>query len=213
MTVSADSLELFPGCPTFGFAVQPQYNVRIIEREGGYERRDRRWSRPLVLFTTVPTGDQSEEDIGEILAFWHAMGGRATAFRFKDWTDYRSAPLGTDITALDQPIAYTAGSPGGYQLTKEYTVGNATQVREIYKPKGDTIRVANASGIEQASSSFTIDEATGLLSINGGFAGIPTTWGGEFYVKVRFDSELDLTITNHRVQAATFSLKELRVEL
>lgn len=208
--ITADTTEIFPGCPTFGFTVNPRYLVRIVEREGGYERRDRRWSRPLSYYTTVPTGDQAEGDIQNVLAFWHAVGGRAEAFRFKDWSDYKSCPVQDTPTPLDQPLAYEAGSPGGYRLSKEYTVGALTQVREIYKPKGDTIRIANALGVEQDASTWTIDEATGLLSTGGGFSGVPATWGGEFYVSVRFDSELDLTLSGYQVQAATFALRELR---
>ena len=209
--ILADSLETFPGCPTFGFAVEPRYLVRVTEREGGYERRDRRWSRPLVYFNTVPSGDQAEDDIATILEFWHAMGGAAEAFRFKDWSDFKScSPSGTPA-ALDQPIAYEAGSPGGYRLTKEYTVGSRTQVREIYKPAGASIAIANDSGVEQDPSTWTIDEGSGLVVPAGGFAGVPATWGGEFYVRARFVS-FELEVSGYKVQQVRMTLRELRPE-
>lgn len=206
----ADTLEVFPSCPSYGYEAQPLYLVRIIEREGGYERRDRRWSRPLLDFVSVPMGNRTEADAYEILSFWHAMGGTASAFRFKDWSDYKSCALSADVSPLDQPFEVISGSPGGYQLIKEYTAGSTTQVRDVIKPYGDTIRVANDSGIEQDSAYWSLDESTGILEPLTGFSGIPTSWGGEFYCKARFSSQLRLEIVEHRIQRVDFAVRELR---
>jgi hypothetical protein len=46
---------------------------------------------------------------------------------------------------------------------------------------------------------------------NGNFDGTPTRWGGEFYVYVRFDSELAIELSNHRIQSVTFALAEIRI--
>jgi uncharacterized protein (TIGR02217 family) len=138
--ITPDTTEIFPECPTFGYTVEPRYRVKIIEREGGYETRNRKWSRPLHRYTAVPMGQRPEKDIQSVLYFWHAVGGMTTGFRFKDWADYKSCPVQDDVTPLDQPFVFVPGSPGGYQLVKQYTVGSLTQTREIIKPKGDTIR-------------------------------------------------------------------------
>lgn len=116
-------------------------------------------------------------------------------------------------TPGDQPFTFIPGSPGGYQLVKVYTYGAREQVREIVKPNGATIRVANQLGIEQPTSAWLLDEATGLLQTLGGFSGTPTSWGGEFYVLARFDSELPISIENKQIQAASFAVAEIREPL
>lgn len=203
-----DTTAIFPECPTFGFTSSPRYLVKIIEREGGYERRTRKWSRPLHRYTAVPFGQRPEADIQRILYFWHAVGGMATGFRFKDYADYKSSPLQDDVAPTDQPFVVVGET---YQLVKTYAFAGLEQVREIYKPKGDTIRVANELGVEQAADRWSLDEATGLLTPLVGFAGTPTTWGGEFYVYARFDSELEVEITQRRVQSCSVSMAEIRV--
>jgi uncharacterized protein (TIGR02217 family) len=187
--------------------------VKIAAQEGGFERVGRRWTRPLNLFTAVPMGDRDEVTIQRILYFWHAMHGRATTFLFKDWTDYKSCSVDTDITAVDQPLeTFVLGdATTAYQLTKVYQVGPITQVREITQPKGDTIIIANATG--DAQTDFTLDEATGVLKPGGSFSGTPHSWGGEFYVPVRFDSELDMQVVDKEIQTVGFTLREKRVTL
>lgn len=206
-----DTTEIFPGCPSFGFTSGPRYKVKIIEREGGHERRTRKWSRPLHRYTAVPMGNRIDEEIQEVLYFWHAVGGCTTGFRLKDHADYKSCKTHETPTPLDQPFIVIEESPGGYQLTKTYNVGSLEQVREIFKPKGDTIRVANELGVEQPESSWTLDEGTGLLTPGETFEGTPATWGGEFYVYVRFDSELDVTVSEQGIQHCDFAMTEIRV--
>lgn len=213
--LQSDTSPIFPECPTFGFTVEPQYLVKIVRREGGFERRDRKWSRPLLRFSTVPLGQQSRANIEAALRFWHAMGGAANMFRFLDYTDFQSCGLDATPSATDQPLTFIAGSPGGYQLIKRYSdTGSGLYTdREITRPIGSSIRVANDSGVEQASTRWLLDEATGLLQTLPSFVGTPATWGGEFYVPVRFDSEFPVEITNHRVHSVSFSLLEVREAL
>jgi uncharacterized protein (TIGR02217 family) len=207
------SLLLFPECPGYGFNVQPQYLVKIVCREDGFERIDRRWARSLSVFTVVPVGDRDEAEIQSILYFWHAMGGRATPFLIKDWTDYKSCPTQDDVAATDQLVAAVTLSDAStaYQLVKTYRVGALAQPREITQPKGDTIVVANSLGAVQTD--FTLDEATGLLKPGVSFTGTPKSWGGEFYVPVRFNSELDTQIVDKQIQSVTFTLMEKRIAL
>lgn len=210
-TVIIDPAETFPGCPTYGFTAAPNYLVKITKREGGYERVDRKWSRPLTDYTGVPTGDQPEEDIERILNFWHAMGGMSTYFRFKDWVDYRSCFFKANVSALDQPILASGDSPASYQLVKQYVAAKGTtQLREIMRPIGSTILVANETGTLQ--SDWTLDESTGILTPGGSFSGTPHSWGGEFDVWVRFDAIFNPSISNYQIMNATCQLTEKRVK-
>lgn len=211
--IVADTSPIFPACPTFGFTSEPEYLVKITAREGGYERRDRKWSRPLIKFTGVPLGDQPQAEIEEVLYFWHAMGGMSSPFRFKDWTDYKSCPLDAAPTAGDQPLVASGDSPPSYRLVKQYVVGSIIQQREILRPDGNTIMIGNETGAPQPPSHWSLDESTGLVTIGPGFAGVPTAWGGEFYVWVRFDAQLNPQISNYQIQSVTVQLCELRVPL
>lgn len=203
----------FPECPGYGFNSQPQYLVKINTRAGGFERIDARWTRPLSVYTAVPIGDRDEEQIQSILYFWHAMGGRGTAFLIKDWLDYKSCPVQNDVTALDQPLEVVTllDATTAYQLTKIYSVGALTQIREITQPVGSTIVIANASGVEQED--YILDESSGILKPGPSFTGTPNSWGGEFNVAVRFDSELSIQVADKLIQSVTFTLREKRIAL
>lgn len=212
--ITPDTSARFPLCPTFGYIVEPNMLVKIVKREGGYERRQRVWSRPLSVYSTVPSGDQAQADIEDVYNFWQAVGGMANAFRFKDWMDFQSCRLDSMPSATDQPLVSTGNSPPGeYRLIKEYTAGPFTQVREIQRPVGASISISNELGETQDPAHWTIDENTGLLSIGGGFTGTPTAWGGDFDVWVRFDAQLNPSFTNFKVANVTVQLTELRQPL
>jgi uncharacterized protein (TIGR02217 family) len=205
-TLTPDTLETFPECPAYGFTVEPRYLVKAIERDGGSERVDRRWSRPLNFYTAVPMGDRAWEDAQNVLIFWHAVGGMAGQFRFKDFADFKSCRVSDTPTELDQPFEVLGG--GGYQLVKRYVYGSLSQLREVYRPVGSTIVVANNGGVIQTD--WTLDEATGILTPGGGFSGTPGSWGGEFDVYARFTTNLSLAITNLEIQNVNFTLRERR---
>lgn len=200
----------FPGCVSFGFTSEPIYLVSVIERASGVETRNRSWSRPLHRYTAT-LGPRVEADVQEALEFYHAVGGRAYGFRFKDAVDYLSCRIGEVPTMLDQPLYLVAGySPVSYQLVKEYTVGARTQQREIYKPVQGTILIADNGVLKTENTHYTVDYTTGLVELNFTPAGA-LTWGGEFDVPVRFDSEFPVEVQNVRIQSASFVLRELRL--
>jgi uncharacterized protein (TIGR02217 family) len=208
-TIVADTAPSFPECPGFGFTSEARYLVKAIEREGGQERVDRRWSRPLSFFTAVPTGNRDAAVIQNILVFWHAVGGQSGSFRFKDWSDYKSCRTVDTPSALDQPFEELTG--GEFQMIKQYVAGSAVQLREIYRPVGSTIMVANDSGITQTD--WELDESTGILTPGGSFSGTPASWGGEFDLWCRFTSDFALTIVDGvEIQSASLTLRERRPE-
>lgn len=212
-TVIPTTMEVFPECPGYGFSAQPQYLVKINARQGGFETVGRRWPRPLVTFTAVPMSQRSDVDVQSVLNFWHAVGGRATPFLFKDWTDFQSCRTGDVPGVGDQPLDVVPDITSGvtYQMLKLYKVGSIEQEREIMKPVGSTIRVFNGAGDEQTD--FTVDENTGLIQVGGSFDGAGVSWCGEFYVPVRFDSQLSVMVAEHEVQGADFTLREKKTKV
>lgn len=211
--ITADDAAVFPACPTFGFVAEPNFLVKIVQREGGYERRQRVWSQSLTKYTNVPSGDQAQADIEAIYYLWQAVGGMSNAFRFQDQLDYKSCKLDQTPEATDQIIVPSGDSPASFRLAKNYIFGPFTQTRMIQRPIGDTILVANEEGVPQDSSKWTLNEATGVLTPGETFTGTPTFWGGEFDVWVRFDAQLNPTFSNYRILNVTVQLAELRQPL
>jgi uncharacterized protein (TIGR02217 family) len=212
-TITPDLAETFPNCPTYGFISEPNYLVKITAREGGFERVQRVWARPLLKFTGVPFGDQPFDDIEDILDFWHAMGGFSTPFRFRDWTDYKSCRLQATPAATDQPLIASGDSPPSWRLVKQYVTksGRTIQQREITRPIGSTILIANNLGAPQTD--WTLNESTGLLVAGGTFTGTPHSWGGEFDVWSRFDAIFNPSISEHQVMNVTVQIAQKREPL
>jgi len=202
----------FPGCPSFGFTSEPMYSVTIVQRGSGGESRNRNWAYPLHRYTAT-VGPRVQAEIAELLEFWHAVGGTAVGFRFKDGVDYLSCRIGETPAATDQPLVLDPSvSPDAYQLTKRYVWGSRYQDRPIKKPISGTITIADGGVIKSEGSDYTIDYTTGLVSLLFSPASSPEdlTWGGEFDVPVRFDSEFPVEIYERRIQSVQFVLRELR---
>ena len=200
----------FPRPPQLGYTSSPRYVVEIEEDAGGRETRNRAWSRPLHDFAFEASA--ATVDLGAIIEFFHAVGGPAIGFRFKDWNDYTSRRVGQAITPYDQPLVQLTSTT--YQLTKQYQVGAATQLREIRKPVAATI-VLGRNGAPLLTG-WTLNAATGVVTFDVAPTGT-LTWGGQFDVPVRFDSEtlpieLDLLGDDGTyVQRTRFTLREIRV--
>jgi len=199
----------FPACPSFGFTSEPMYSVTIIERASGVERRNRNWSYPLHRYTAT-VGPRVEDEIAELLELWHAVGGAALGFRFRDGVDYKSCRVNETVTATDQPLLLVVGeSPVEYQLVKRYTWATRDQDRPIFKPVVGTILIADNGVTKTETTHYTVDYTTGRVSLLFAPDG-PLTWGGEFDVPVRFDSEFPVEIYDKRIQSVQFVLRELR---
>lgn len=207
-TITPDTSPVFPICPAYGFSVDAFFLVKIIGREGGFEIVDRKWLHPRRTFEGVPLGDRAQEDIEDILYFWLAVGGMSGAFRFKDFTDYKSGRLGDAIEATDQPVLDLDTSPATFQLIKQYTRGGLTYTRPIRRPVGSTVVIANELGEEQTD--WALNEATGIVTPGPGFVGDPTAAGFEFDVFARFAASFAPTISNHEIQSAEVSVIEKR---
>lgn len=140
-------------------------------------------------------------DIGVVLGFYLCRGGLANGFRYKDWQDYNSTAYGRTWgnaddtgaapTPTDQVIGTGDGSVVAFPLVKRYSDAAGSYVRSIRKPVAGTVRVAVDGAEKTIGSQFTVDTATGLVTL----AAAPTlgqavTAGFEYDVPVRFGVEL-----------------------
>jgi uncharacterized protein (TIGR02217 family) len=203
---------IFPICPSYGFTKAANYSVTIVEKGSGVRSRNRNWYYPLHIFSAVPIDNRTDDDMYRIARFWHAIGGMAGSFLFKDYTDFNSTNTpSTAVTRLDQPVVET--EDGNFQLVKLYEDDEFMfqQQRIIQKPKQGSILVADAGTLLTEGVDYSLDYDTGLLTLNSSLPVGTPTWGGDFYVPVMFESTPEFVRGNWKIQSTGFALRELRL--
>jgi uncharacterized protein (TIGR02217 family) len=186
--------ERFPLSVSFGASGGPEWRTEVVTLASGAEARNARWARARRRYD-AGTGVRSLADLSAVATFFERMSGRLTGFRFRDPFDHSSAAPGGEVSPLDCVIGEGDGACSVFQLVR--TVG-AGQNREIAKPVAGTVRVA-VGGVELSQGAgFSLDQATGLVTLDvppGG--GVPVTAGFRFDVPVRFDTDrLDMSLTH-----------------
>lgn len=203
----------FPSCIRYGYQMNSAWSETINSVASGNEGRNRNWVRSLKTFP-ITMGPNATDDILEAYEFWEALAGPDCGFRFKDWADFKSCRITEDPTSSDQQCQLITGSPGsGYQLQKLYTKGARSTQRLILKPVQGTIQIADViagvAHLKVEGTDWVMDYTTGLFQPHWTPGGV-VTWGGEFDVPVRFDSDFPLELPNFDTMQVTFQLKELR---
>ena len=177
----------FPLSISRGLSGGPERRTDVVMSASGREERNARWADSRRSFN-VGYGVKSVDDLQSVISFFEERRGRLYAFRFKDYTDFKSCLPTQMITAADQVIGTGDGVTKTFQLTKTY--GNARPwTRTIVAPVAGTVIVA-VNGTP--TSAFTVDVNTGFLSFNADqipSAGAIVTAGFEFDVPVRFDTD------------------------
>lgn len=168
----------FPVDISYGSSGGPKFNTTVFEAASGYEQRNINWSQVRAEYN-VGAGIRSLDDMQTIISFFMARQGKAYAFRFKDWMDYKIA---------NQNIGTGNGSTTTFQLKKDYTSGSTSFVRTIKKPVSGTLTQVTVNGVPTA---VTVDYTTGIFT----FGSAPANGHAvvvsyiEFDVPVRFDDD------------------------
>lgn len=189
----------FPATLSFGSVGGPERRTDVVTISNGYEERNSPWAHSRRRYD-AGMGMRSLDDIETLIAFFEARFGQLFAFRWKDWSDYRSSKPSLEISAFDQPLGSGNGIQTEFSLQKTYQSGAYNYARPIGKPVADTLRVG-VGGIEvQEDTDYTIDLSSGLIT----FTQAPDvdaaiTAGFEFDVPVRFDTD--------RIQTSIASFK------
>lgn len=179
----------FPPDISYGAAGGPGYSTTVVTTISGHERRNANWAAARGKWN-VAHGLKNRDQVATLIAFFRARRGRATGFRFKDWTDYQ---------AFAEILGVGDGTTKTFQLVKRYASGPEIDVRTIAKPVAGSVKIYR-DGV-QAGSGWTIDTATGLVTFTTApAAGVQVTADFEFDVPARFDTDqMDLTIETYHL--------------
>lgn len=187
----------FPDSIGRGAKGGPERRTRIVELASGDEERNASWANSRRRYD-VSYGVRRADDLAAVVAFFEARNGRLHAFRFKDWSDYKSCLPSAAPGPTDQIIGTGNGSATTFALTKTYASGAQSWARAIIKPVAGSVTVS-LNGVPQGAG-WSINTTTGIVT----FAVPPATGaviraGFEFDVPVRFDTdELPVTLDIER---------------
>ncbi|MEP3441567.1 MAG: DUF2460 domain-containing protein [Sulfitobacter sp.] len=203
----------FPANLSFGALGGPQRRVDVVTLANGFEERNTPWAHSRRVYD-AGLGLRSLDDVEAVIAFYEARYGQMYGFRWKDWSDYKSAIPSAEIDRGDQQIALGDGVTTQYQLIKTYRSGSHTYERPISKPVAGSVVLAVEQDDKQELVDYTIDNTTGVITFFD--APDPDTRvfaGYEFDVPVRFDSDSLLTniASFHAGQVPDIPVREVRV--
>ncbi|MEM8773438.1 MAG: DUF2460 domain-containing protein [Pseudomonadota bacterium] len=177
----------FPASLSFGSIGGPERLTEVVTLANGFEERNTPWQHSRRRYD-AGVAMRNFDDIEVLIAFFEARQGQINAFRWKDWTDYKSGLSTQDVRFDDQDIGFGDGAADTIQLVKIYRSGENTYKRPISKPVANTVKVG-VDGVELTEGSqFNVDTTTGIITFDQPVgAGLQITAGYEFDVPVRFD--------------------------
>ncbi|MEM6887153.1 MAG: DUF2460 domain-containing protein [Pseudomonadota bacterium] len=179
----------FPVALSFGSVGGPVRRTDIVTISNGFEERNSPWAHSRRRYD-AGVGIRSLDDVETMIAFFEARFGQLYAFRWKDWSDYRSAKPSADITATDQPVGMGDGAQVVFQTVKTYRSGDQSYVRPITKPVAGTLVCALDGTVLEEGTDFNVDTTTGEITFPVAPApGLEVSAGYEFDVPVRFDTD------------------------
>lgn len=187
----------FPLAIAFQSTGGPVRRTEIVTLGSGHEERNAVWAASRRQFD-IGSGVRTLDDLSEVIAFFEARQGRLYAFRFRDFTDWKSCAPGRTPSPADQVIATGDGVTASFPLVKTYVSGVGSWTRPITRPVAGRVRAA-VDGVETA-----VTLAGGTISFAAAPAnGAAISAGYEFDCAVRFDSDA------LAVNLATFTAGEI----
>lgn len=179
----------FPESLSLGSSGGPERKTEIVTLNNGFEERNSPWAHSRRRYD-AGLGVRSLDDLAEVIAFFEARHGQLHAFRWKDWTDFKSCKPSRIPSPFDQEIGRGDGVTNTFHLCKTYSSLAQSYVRPIAKPVESTLRLAVGGAVLEAELDFVIDSSTGQITLYAPPAtGVPVTAGFEFDVPVRFDTD------------------------
>ena len=178
----------FPASLSFGSVGGPERRTDVVTLANGVEERNTPWAHSRRRYD-AGLGMRSLDDIEQLIAFFEARRGQMYGFRWKDWSDYKSARASQPLACTDQELGTGDGVTTSFNLVKTYVSGAFSYVRPIAKPVLGTVSVGLGGADLAEGTDFEVDSTTGTISFSAPpEAGAPVTAGFEFDVPVRFDT-------------------------
>ena len=178
----------FPANLSFGSVGGPERRTEVVTLQNGFEERNTPWAESRRRYD-AGVSLRSLDDIGELIAFFEARQGQLHAFRWKDWTDFKSSAASVPVRHDDQAIGVGDGETAVFALSKSYASGGSTERRVIVKPVQGSVRVGLQGDELVETVHFTVDYARGEVTfLTPPAVGQQVTAGFEFDVPVRFDT-------------------------
>lgn len=159
--------------------------VDIVKTDGGYEVRNVRHSQGLYEYEiSFPTGDYDASVSVSVKNMFKASRGGLYPFRFRDWDSENN-------TLTDELIGTGNGTATVFQITKTWTVGGQSQVRNITRPvPAFTVKVNDVT----LGSGYSINYATGIITFTSPVTNAHTIKvSGVYDIPVRFDLTFEAT--------------------
>lgn len=179
----------FPAPLSIGSSGGPERRTEIVTLSNGFEERNSPWAGSRRRYD-AGLGVRSLDDLAEVISFFEARHGQLHAFRWKDWTDYKSCRPSGQPSAADQRIGTGDGVRKLFALSKAYASGAQTYHRAIAKPVDGTVLIAVAGSALAYGVDYSVNHETGEVSfVTAPAAGAEVTAGYEFDVPVRFDAD------------------------
>ncbi|MFY9212538.1 MAG: DUF2460 domain-containing protein [Aestuariivita sp.] len=179
----------FPASLSFGSLGGPERRTDVVTLANGFEERNTPWSHSRRRYD-AGLGMRSLDDIETLIAFFEARRGQMHAFRWKDWSDFKSSRAKAEITYQDQVIALGDGVQTAFALLKTYRSGDYSYARPITKPVVGTVRVGVEQDEMRDGVDYEVDETTGVILFQRPpDQDMAVTAGFEFDVPVRFDTD------------------------
>jgi uncharacterized protein (TIGR02217 family) len=183
----------FPTTLSFGALGGPERRTEVVTLANGFEERNTPWAHSRRRYD-AGLGLRSLDDVAVVIAFFEARQGQMFGFRWKDWSDHKSARLSRAITGDDQALGMGDEVRSEFQIVKNYASGTARYARPMTKLVAGTVLVSVSGEPQVEGVDYTVDVTTGLVTFNHppDFQAVVTA-GYEFDVPVRFDTDAIIT--------------------
>ncbi|MGB7316457.1 MAG: DUF2460 domain-containing protein, partial [Planktotalea sp.] len=152
----------FPAALSFGSTGGPERRTDIVTLSNGYEERNTPWAHSRRRYD-AGVGLRAMDDVDAVLSFFEARRRQMFAFRWKDWSDFKSCKPSAAVASEDQTIGYGDGIATEFQLSKTYRSGEQSYTRIITKPVSGTVVVAIAGDPQNEGVHFEVDLERGVI--------------------------------------------------
>ncbi|MEL6375730.1 MAG: DUF2460 domain-containing protein, partial [Pseudomonadota bacterium] len=93
----------FPTSLSFGSIGGPERLTEVVTLANGFEERNTPWQHSRRRYD-AGVAMRNFDDVEALIAFFEARQGQINAFRWKDWTDYKSGLPSRDVQFDDQEV-------------------------------------------------------------------------------------------------------------